>query len=599
MNQEVIQGLSNLLNNSKIREGKTDFIKEIREKAELLEPHFENKYPGFLLNRQHPGEMPEMKLHRSSNWESPTIAATGRVQTSCQKIQQSDEFKIIWNESDLETGIVSENSLEKYCKDFVPKFGNLEDWTFSIYLRSLFEDANSVHLILPDLSDFIEFQDIPDWTLPYPQYFESEDIVYHKEKELIVKLEELEKDGSKYERYLAVTMQGLVLAVQVRPFNENENAFAFYPLEYEFVDFPVTISGQKIYELEDNSIIYDSFLAPCIPSWNKSLRRADDLEVNWQMHANPQYWRVKSSECKTCKGRGYTIIAKSNERTECSQCYGTGTGSDGSPFNQIEIALPKTSVTSPNAPNIPFPPAGYITRDSDAIKNLGTEVDDQIFKGFQAIGLELLSIVPAPQSGIAKQYDRKEINTFFYQVAIMIQYGYYNTAKLIYNLRYLGIANAAGLNEEKRMASLPKITIPSDFDILTMEMLAANLSMARKDQYNPVIISGMERDYVEKLYGEDSDELKLINVVSKLDPLPSKTVDEKVIIKDSMGCTEVDFVLSCYINSFINELIETNPDWLKKKLSDQRKDLVKLATEKQAEIKKSIVPINTRVEAFA
>jgi len=599
MQQEVIQGLSNLLNNSKVREGKTDFIKEIREKARLLEPHFENKYPGLLLNRQHPGEMPEMKLHRRTNWESPTIAATGRVQTSCQKIQQSDEFKIIWNDSELETGIKLQNSLEKYCKEQVPRFKNLEDWVFSIYLKSLFEDANSIHLILPDLSGFIENLEMPDWSYPYPQYFESDDIVHHKENELIVKLEELEKNGTKYERYLAVTMEGIVLAVQIRPFSKNEEAFAYYPLDYQFIDFPVTISGQKIYELEENSIIYDSFLAPCIPSWNTSLRRADDLEVNWQMHANPQYWRIKSSECKTCLGKGYTILARTNERTECNQCAGTGTGSEGSPFNQIEISLPKTSVTSPNAPNIPFPPAGYIVRDESAIINLKKEVGDKIFEGFQAIGLELLSIVPAPQSGIAKQYDRKEINTFFYQVSIMIQYGYYNTAKLIYNLRYAGIADAAGLNETKRMESLPKITIPSDFDILTVDMLAANLSTAIKEQYNPIIISGLERDYVEKLYGEDSDELQLINVVSKLDPLPNITIDQKVIIKDSMGCTEIDFILSCYINSFINELIENNESWLDKNLPDQRKDLIKMAAEKQAEIKKGIIPISTNVRAFA
>jgi succinate dehydrogenase flavin-adding protein (antitoxin of CptAB toxin-antitoxin module) len=132
-----------------------------------------------------------------------------------------------------------------------------------------------------------------------------------------------------------------------------------------------------------------------------------------------------------------------------------------------------------------------------------------------------------------------------------------------------------------------------------MDMLAVNLSKAKQDQYNPVIIAGMERDYVEKLYGEDSDELKLINIISRLDPLPNKSVDEKVIIKDSFGCSEVDFVLSCYINSFINQLVENDEYWLDKKLPEQRKNLLQLATEKQAEIKRSIVPITTDVRAFA
>jgi len=598
--EKVTQGLSNFLNKSKFREGKTEFIREIREKAELLSPHFENDYPGFLLNVVHPGEQIQMKNHRKLNWESPTIAATGRIQTSCQKIQQADDFRIIWNESDLETGIPSSNSLEKYCKETLPKFKNLEDWAFSVYLRSLLEDANSVYLILPDLSAFIDNQLTIDWTLPFPQYYGSEDIIHHKDNELIVKLNDLEKDGEKFNRFLAISMEGIVLAVQFRPYNPNENAFNFYPVEYPFIDFPVVIAGQKIYELEDNAIIYDSFLAPCVPSWNSALRRADDLEVNWALHANPQYWRIRNSECKTCKGVGRVLVKTSNELRECSSCAGTGTGSEGSPFNQIEITLPKSTITNPTPPSFPYSsPAGYIKRDDDAIKNLKVEVSDKIFEGFQAIGLELLSIVPAPQSGIAKQYDRKEINTFFYQIAIMIQYGYSHSAKLIYNLRYAGIADAAGLDYEKRLASLPRITIPSDFDILTMDMLAVNLSKAKEGQYNPVIIAGMERDYVEKLYGEDSDELKLINIISRLDPLPNKTVDEKVIIKDSFGCSEVDFVLSCYINSFINQLVENDEYWLDKKLPEQRKNLLQLATEKQAEIKRSIVPINTEVRAFA
>jgi hypothetical protein len=46
-------------------------------------------------------------------------------------------------------------------------------------------------------------------------------------------------------------------------------------------------------------------------------------------------------------------------------------------------------------------------------------------------------------------------------------------------------------------------------------------------------------------------------------------------------------------------LVENDEYWLDGKLPDQRKDLVRLATEKQAEIKKSIIPINTDVRAFA
>ncbi len=601
MTEATIQAFLQLVNHSKIRDGKTEYIEEIREKAKALKPHFDEKYPAWLLDRSHPGEQEWMKIYRAHTWNSSTTAATGRVINSCQKIQQADDFKILWDSDPKNTGIIEENSLEKYCKEYFPKYETLENWAFTAYLKEIFKDANSVFLVLPDLEPFIERQDNNlDWSKPYPQLFDSDDIVYRKEESIIVKLDELEVDGKKWDRFLGVTMEGLVLAIQYQDYAKDVNAFKEFRIDYQFIDFPATKCGKKIDEIEDGMQVYDSFVQPCIASWNKACFRTADVEVTWPQHGSPQYWRIKSSECKTCKGTGFIFNAK-RERTECTSCIGTGQGSDGSPFNQIEITLPKSTVTNPNpvAPNLP--PAGYVERKaaSEAIKDFNNDEDRQIYKGFQAIGLELLANVPTVQSGIAKQYDRKEINTFFYQVQDLIVYGITHTAKLIYNLRNAPIANATGLSIEKRTASLPKVTLAVDFDILSMEILTANLSQAKKDSYNPIIIAGMERDYTAKLYGEDSQELKFIEVSMKLDPLSDKSTDEKVILKDSYGCSEIDFITSVNITGFINQKLEEDPNWLQKKLPEQRKDLKVLASEKQGEIKAGLRPVITEVRAIA
>ena len=594
MTTEAIQGFSKLVNSPKIRKGETEYVKEIRSKAKALSPHFEKKYPAWLLDRQHPGEMAWQKVYRAHTWNSPTTAATGRVINACQKIQQADDFKIIWNSDPVETGIIEENSLEKYCKERFPKYDSLENWAFTVYLKELFQDSNSVFLVLPDLNDFIEYQTPIDFSVkPYPQLFDSDDIVYRKEKELVVKLEELEIDGKRWDRFLCVTMEGIVLAIQFQDYAPDVNAFKFFSQDYAFKDFPVTIAGKKIDEVEEQMPIYDSFLEPCIASWNKACYRSTDLEVNWAQFGNPQYWRLKNDECKTCKGTGYVFARKTNEQIQCSQCIGTGQGSDGSPFTQIELRLPKSSATDPNPVTPITPPAGFIERTAanESIKSLTEDEERQIYKGLQAIGLELLASVPLPQSGVAKQYDRKEINTFFYQVQDLVIYGIRHTALLISNLIHSNLGETIGLSDEKRLKEIPKITPAVDFDILSMEVLTANLSQAKKDHYNPIIIAGMERDYTAKLYGEDSQELMFIEVAMKLDPLPDKTTDEKVILRDSNGCTELDFILSNYMNSFINLKIEEDPKWLYKKLSEQRTDLNTLAVQKQTEIKAGLRPI--------
>jgi hypothetical protein len=153
------------------------------------------------------------------------------------------------------------------------------------------------------------------------------------------------------------------------------------------------------------------------------------------------------------------------------------------------------------------------------------------------------------------------------------------------------IGENTGFTEEKFLAAKPVITVPTDFDILSAEMIADQLGKALKDGFNPVIIKGLEYDYTEKIYGTDSMQLKLMKALTALDPLPNKTVDEKVLTRDSGGCSALDFILSTYLELFVNELMEENPDWILKPRSEQRKDLNEKAIAKQKDVKAGIVPL--------
>jgi hypothetical protein len=141
------------------------------------------------------------------------------------------------------------------------------------------------------------------------------------------------------------------------------------------------------------------------------------------------------------------------------------------------------------------------------------------------------------------------------------------------------------------MNALPKVTIPTDFDVLTSAAISTMLSEARKSAYNPIIVHGLESDYVEKLYGENSPQKYFLKVNNALDPLPFKTTDEKVMLVAQGGCTKRDFVLSANLTSFIMQLTEANPEWVKKPLEEQRKDVDALADAKLAEINSGLVPL--------
>ena len=583
------------LNHPDYRDGKDEFGEEIREIAESLYPHFSEHYPEHLLEHQHPGEESWAKAYRDKRWTSVTMMCTGRVYTTLQKISQADDWKIRFNENVAETGVTEENSLSKYVEGSVPKFGKLSAWLFGPFLKEYLKDPNAVVLFLPNLEEIKKNPENPvfDPKFPYPQIFCSEDIVYKRDDMIVVRFGKWkDKEQVKWDQFLAVDKNGFALIRQTKAYKYDEDVFVYYNYEFESPVLPVVDVGFIIKEIEEGQRVYDSILSPCLPAWDEVLYRHSDLIINWAMHGNPQKWRIGGQKCKTCRGTGFSVNNK-NEQTKCGDCNGTGQ-SEGSPFTEIVINAQVPNALNPSVATVPTPPAGYVTRDTESLKAQKEDIENNIFRGFQAIGLELLSVVPAAQSGLAKQYDRKEINTFFYQVAVHLASVYIRSSMIMYGQRLIAlgiIGENTGFTDEKFLAAKPVITVPTDFDILSAEMIADQLGKALKDGFNPVIVKGLEYDYTEKIYGTDSMQLKLMKALTALDPLPNKTVDEKVVTRDSGGCSALDFILSTYLELFVNELMEENPDWINKPRTEQRKDLNAKAVEKQKQVTAGIVPL--------
>lgn len=597
--EEVIRVLYKTLLDQEIREGKSEYIKESREKAEALEYHFENEYPEKLLRTQHPSEEPWMREYRKRRWQAPTKVATGRVFTFLQKIQQADDFKIRFESDFKKTGIAERianqsdpNTLEYYVKNLMPKVPNMETWLFNVFLKTYLQDANAIVAMLPNLDEFIEEPESVstlDWSRPYPQTFESDDLIYEEEDWVIVEVEEYKDSNKKeWQQFLAITKVGIFLFRQVSEYREM-NPFKVYGVPFNFNYLPVIKVGNIIYEEEDGHLVYDSVLAPCLPAWNEVLFRTDDLNIMYAVHALPQKWALKLTPCKTCNGSG-TIINQKHEQANCTQCNGTGRASS-SPFGLMEINIDRISAINPNPIVPPVPPAGYIERPVDSVRLFQEDIIYKEYQGFKAIGLEILGQIPVGQSGIAKEYDRKELNTFCYSVSIHLAKVYKVACYHILYQRYNNLFASSFMTDEKIQYALPDITIPTDFDVLTAATISTMLSEARRNGYNPIIVHGIEMDYVEKLYGENSVQKTYLKIVNALDPLPFKTTDEKTILVQTNGCSKLDFVLSTNLPSIVMVLSQDDPSWYTKPLSEQRVDVYRLAGEKMVLIEQNMVPI--------
>jgi hypothetical protein len=600
--EELIGVLLSKLLDRKVREGKHEYIETAREKAEELEYHFENEYPERLLHTQHPSEEPWMKDYRKRRWQAPTTTATGRVFTFLQKIQQADDFKITFESDYQKTGIaerisLQDNTLKYYVDNELPKYGSLETWLFNVFLKTYLQDANAVILVLPDFEDFIKNPAAVttlDWTKPYPQTVESEHLIWEGEDYVIFKVDEyVDINRKKWDQFMAVTTEGLMLFRQINQYTYDQ-PFQVYVIPYSFGYLPAIKVGNIIYEEEDGQLVFDSVLAPCLPAWNEVLFRTDDLNILWATHALPQKWALKMSPCKTCNGTGQRTNRK-EERVSCNDCSGSGRASS-SPFGLMEINIDRVSAVNPNPIVPPVPPAGYIERPTETVKLFQEDILQKEFQGFKAIGLELLSQIPAAQSGIAKEYDRKELNTFCYSVTVHLATIYRKACFHIMLQRYNALFASSLMDSDKVQAALPQITVPTDFDVTTADMVAEQLSKAMVGKFNPLITAGIEQDYVEKLYGENSIQKTYLKILSQLDPLPFKTTDEKTILLSSNGCTQLDYILSANLAAFVMQKVDEDATWYDKPVQLQRADVYALALEKQMQIKSGIVPLMDDVE---
>jgi len=595
--EELIGQLFSTLMDRQIREGKLEYIECAREKAEELEYHFENEYPTKLLHTQHPSEEPWMKDYRRQRWQAPTTTATGRVFNFLQKIQQADDFKITFESDFKKTGVaerigLQDNTLQFYVENNLPKFGSLETWSFNVFLKTYLQDSNAIVAVLPYYEDFVKNPagvTTLDWSKPYPQTIFSEDLIFEEESFVIVKAEDYEDmNRKKWDQFLCITMEGLVLFRQVNQYT-YDNPFQVFILPYTFSYLPVVKVGSVIYEEEDGHLVFDSVLAPCLPAWNEVLFRTDDLNILWATHALPQKWALKMSPCKTCNGTGQRTNRK-EERVGCNDCQGSGRASS-SPFGLMEINIDRVSAVNPNPIVPPVPPAGYIERPTETVRLFQEDIIQKEFQGFKAIGLELLGQIPAAQSGIAKEYDRKELNTFCYSVTVHLAQVYTKVCFHILYQRYNSLFASALMDSDKVKAALPQITVPTDFDVMTTDMIGEMLTKARQGNFDPLIISGIENDYVEKLYGENSIQQSYLKILKQLDPLPYRTVDEKTLLLNSQGCTLQDYVLSANLPAFVMQLVDENAMWYDLPVQVQRTQVEAMAAAKVAQIKMAVVPI--------
>jgi hypothetical protein len=224
----------------------------------------------------------------------------------------------------------------------------------------------------------------------------------------------------------------------------------------------------------------------------------------------------------------------------------------------------------------------------EIVKVQDERVAAHIESALGGVNMEYLADVPLNQSGKAKEVDRESLNTFVYGVAEdlvwnMLKVYYFNV-----EYRYKTVLT----DKAKRLALMPKIPVPQYYDLLGATYYLDKLSKATTSKLNPAILAAMEYDYVGKEFYNDPEVAELYKAIYDLDPLPGKSVDEKMTMLSNNAITQIDFIISSYIIEFCKRALEEQERFTVMKPDERRQIMKDYAEEKSNEmsVASSLIP---------
>jgi hypothetical protein len=113
-------------------------------------------------------------------------------------------------------------------------------------------------------------------------------------------------------------------------------------------------------------------------------------------------------------------------------------------------------------------------------------------------------------------------------------------------------------DKKLREAMLPKLSIPEKFNLLTENIIQDQIGAARKADVSDDIIAYLELDFIIKKFANNQELRDKLLATKKLDPLATKTEQNKSDLLLSGVLTKFDVVKSTYIDYFIDCALEDN-----------------------------------------
>lgn len=558
---------------------------------ENLRVHADGEMPIKLIKDARPNESEAVREYREKIYEAETQNPVERVFGLLEKIRRSPDWMIRFD-NEVPPIINKEETLEKYLTENYPVYGHIEDWLFEEALRNIGLDANAVVIIMPTNLDI----NGNEYMEPIAQIFNSKNVIdFVAEDYVLVKSDEFssllttDQQAQRANAYIAPgstfipsQVYYLVNTLFYQRWEEtNDGKYTLTKqLRHGLNALPAFQMPGKFVRKVGKSTLKKTLLYAMVHHLNKAARESNDLDAGVIMHLYLEKWRINNVPCPTCNGTTKTTGPRG--AVTCKTCEGTGMANGKSPFNEVVI-----KPAAIGEQNIPTPPLGYVQKDTKIIEIQNTRIEQHIYKALSAVNMEHLAEVQLNQSGVAKQFDRDDVNTLIYGFAGSLAYILNTAIFWITELRYGSIKDAGGnpvLPPEKRKELRPVIPVPEKFDVVNTTFLLSEYQVGKAAGLNAIMLSEMQKELAQKKFYHNPEVKDFVQTIMDLDPFPDKTIEEKALMEGQGLATKADVIMSNYISDFVKQSMEKDKNFVKKSLTDKRAILKVLADEKVDEL---------------
>ena len=530
--------------------------------AEQMGVHVDGEKPEKLLNVRRPNEQQEIKDYRLATYEPVTQSLCEKVINTTNKIFNPRLYSFEFPE------VEGDDTLENYLMEDYPYYGSMMNFITETFTQKDYGDPNAVIVIIPENFETIDTQRVK----PIPYIFEAEELVDFVDDVYYTFV--LDKGNA-----VKIFDQTQIVYYEKRIVKSKETWIKTFEYVHDF-GFPTCFRLGGIIKGDSQPYYYESWIRGVLPHWNQVVNLTSDLQAAYVNHLFMEKWEY-ATECDAdgCNsGKIATKVMNGQDLEDvelsCKRCSGTGKVSR-SPFGIHTI---NRDAINPDSP-LPTPPAGYIDKSIEIVDKVEDRIAKEEKRGLASINFEIVQMVGADQSGIAKAYDREDLNAFLMRYSRHIFK--YVLPNLIYNTAIWRYPDKDADN------IIPKINDPKNFNVISLDSLQSEYVAASQANVSSSYLMHIEKEIVDSKFANNEDARLRNRAVINLNPYPSKSTDDILTYKN-LGEKDWSIYKFIHLTELVDQAIENDDEFLDMSLGEQRKVIDAMA---KTEVDYDAIPV--------